>query len=96
MVSLTMNVSEEFKNELKKYSWVNWSESAREELMKKDIFDSYIKTGSISKEDEKFCEEIDWHPVDELPEKEEFRKEIESRKKGPFVKLNSVEELFRE
>ena len=50
----------------------------------------------ISDEDWKFCNKIDWHPVDELPLKEEFVKDLKKRKKGPFIKLNSVEEIFEE
>lgn len=96
MVSITMPISEELKKELKKHSWVNWSEIAREEAQKKIIFENYIKTGQISDEDWKFCEEIDWHPVDELPLKEEFKKELEKRKKEKPIKYNSVEEFFNE
>ncbi|MBI2139897.1 hypothetical protein HYU14_03160, partial [Candidatus Woesearchaeota archaeon] len=35
-----------------------------------------------------------WHPVDELPEKEEHRKEMEKRKKEPALRFKSVDELF--
>lgn len=95
MASITLSVSEDFKNQLKQFLWINWSEIAREEAMKKLIFEDYIKTGKLSDESWKFCEKTDWHPVDELPLKEEFRKEIEKRKKGPFLKFNSVDEIFK-
>ncbi|MBS3090782.1 hypothetical protein J4433_03385 [Candidatus Pacearchaeota archaeon] len=95
MASLTLSVSEDFKNQLKAFMWVNWSEIAREEAMKKIIFEKYLKSGEISDIDWDFCEKIDWHPVDELPLKEEFKKEIEKRKKGPFLKFNSVDEIFK-
>lgn len=95
MASLTLAVSEGLKNELKALSWVNWSEIAREEALKKLIFESYMKTGKITDEEWEFCDKIDWHPVDELPLKEEFKKEIEKRKKGPFRKVKSVDEIFR-
>ena len=39
--------------------------------LKKDIFERYVKTGELSDEDGIFCERIDWHPVDELPLKDE-------------------------
>ena len=94
MASLTLSVSDEFKNQLKKFMWVNWSEIAREETMKKLIFENYIKTGSVSDEEWKFCEKIDWHPVDELPLKEEFIKKLNKIKKGKFKKYNSVEKFF--
>ena len=95
MASLTLSVSEEFKNELKKYLWVNWSEIAREEASKKLIFENYIKTGSISDEEWEFCDKIDWHPVDELPLKEEFKKEMERRKKEKSIRIGSVSEIFK-
>ncbi|MBU2634125.1 MAG: hypothetical protein KJ674_02685 [Nanoarchaeota archaeon] len=95
MVSVTLSVDDQFKEELKQFVWVNWSEIAREETKKKLIFEKYIRTKEISNEDWKFCEEIDWHPVDELPLKEEFVKELKKREKGPFIKFNSVDELFK-
>jgi hypothetical protein len=76
-----MPVSEEFKNEIKKYPWVNWSELAREELLKKDIFENFIKTGSISHSDQLICDELDWYPVDWLEMKEEFIKELKQKGK---------------
>ena len=95
MASITLSVNEEFKNQLKQYLWINWSEIAREEAMKKLIFENYIKTGSLSDEEWEFCEKIDWHPVDELPLKEEFKREIEKRKKEKFIRLKSVDEVFK-
>lgn len=95
MATVTLSVTEEFKSRLKRFAWINWSEIAREETLKKVIFESYMKTGKISDEDWEFCDNIDWHPVDELPTKEEFKKELSRRRKGPFVKLKSVEELFK-
>lgn len=94
MPSITLPVSEDFKDQLKQFSWVNWSEIAREETMKKLIFESYIKTGSLSDGEWEFCDKADWHPVDELPLREEFKKEIGKRKKEKFLKLNSVDEIF--
>lgn len=95
MASLTLSVSDEFKNQLKTFMWVNWSEIAREETMKKLIFENYIKTGSITDEEWEFCEKIDWHPVDELPLKEEFKKELERRKKEKSITMKSVSEIFK-
>ena len=95
MASLTLSVSDEFKNKLKKFLWVNWSEIAREETMKKLIFENYVKTGNITDEEWKFCEKIDWHPVDELPLKEEFIKKLESVKKEKSIKLKSVSDIFK-
>ncbi|MFH1365553.1 MAG: hypothetical protein ABIH28_03145 [archaeon] len=94
MASLTLPISEEFKNQLKEFLWVNWSEIAREESLKKVIFENYIKKKNITDEEWDFCERIDWHPVDELPLREEFIKKLNKIKKGKFKKYNSVEELF--
>ena len=95
MASLTLSVSNEFKNQLKEFLWINWSEIAREETMKKLIFENYIKTGSVTDEEWEFCEKLDWHPVDELPLKEEFKKDLERRKKEKSIKLQSVSEIFK-
>jgi len=90
MVSITLSLSKKFKNQLKSFLWVNWSEIAREEILKKVIFERYPKTGEISDEDWKFCEKIKWHPVDELPLKEKFRKQLLERKKGPFLNSSKM------
>ena len=96
MVSITVPLEKPFKERLESFPWVNWSEIGREDMLKRVIFDKYIKTGRLSDKDWEFCKKIDWHPVDWLPLKEEFKKELESRKKGHFIKLNSVKELFEE
>ena len=88
-----MPISEEFKEEIKQFLWVNWSEVAREEAIKKIIFENYIKTGDITDEEWEFCEKIDWHPVDELPLKEEFKKEMEKRRKEKGIKFKNMDEL---
>lgn len=93
MASLTLSVSEDMRRQLKELQWVNWSEIAREETLKKIIFEHYIKTGDISDEEWEFCDKIDWHPVDELPLKEEFKKEIEKRKKEKGVRFRNTAEL---
>lgn len=95
MTSITLSISESFKQQLKQFLWVNWSEIAREETMKKLIFENYMKTGSITDEEWEFCEKIDWHPVDELPLKEEFMKKLEAIKKEKSIKVRSVSEIFK-
>ncbi|MFH1151960.1 MAG: hypothetical protein V1788_02430 [Nanoarchaeota archaeon] len=50
-------------------------------LMKQDISERFIQTREITDEDWEFCEAIDWHPVDELPMKESFIKELEEAEK---------------
>jgi hypothetical protein len=95
MASLTLSVPDDFRTQLGEFSWVNWSEIAREELTKKIIFEHYLKEGTISDEEWDFCDRIDWHPVDELPLKEEFKKEMERRKKEKSIKVKSVSDLFK-
>lgn len=67
----------------------------REESMKKIIFEHYLKTRTITDEEWAFCEKIDWHPVDELPLKEEFKKELKKRKKEKFLRFKSVDDIFK-
>lgn len=93
MASLTLSLSKEFRNKIKEFLWVNWSEIAREETMKKLIFENYIKTGSITDEEWEFCEKIDWHPTDELPLKDEFVKEMKKRRKEKGIKFKNIDEL---
>ena len=95
MASITISVSEEFKNRLRGFLWVNWSEIAREETLKKLIFEKYLKTKELSDREWAFCERIDWHPVDELPLKEEFKKELGKRRKEKALKFKSVDEIFK-
>lgn len=94
MVSVTLSVGDTFKKVLNHFSWVNWSELARVEVNKKRIFEEYIKSGKVSDEDWKFCDKIDWHPVDELPLKEKFVKQLEAAKKEKPIGYNSVDEFF--
>ena len=93
MPGITMAVTEELKSEIKHLSWVNWSEIAREEARKKEIFDRYLKAGKLSDEDWKFCEGIDWIPGDWLPLRKEFIKELEEASRRPLGKTMTVDEL---
>jgi len=81
------------KSEIGLFPWVNWSEVAREEVLRKEIFERYLKTGGLTDEDWEFCEKIDWHPVDELLLKDEFIKRLKDTEKGRFVKVASLDEL---
>lgn len=94
MASITLSVNEELKGQLKRFQWVNWSEIAREETIKKLIFEHYLKSGDITNEEWAFCEKIDWHPVDELPIREEHVRQLEKSKKGKTKKYKSVDEFF--
>jgi len=96
MVSVTLSVSNELKKEINHFSWVNWSNIAREETRKKEIFEDYMKTRELSDEDWKFCDSIDWHPVDELPLKESYKKKLAERMKEPSITVKSIKEIFEE
>ena len=93
MAGITMQVEQELKEEIDEISWVNWSAIARGEVMKKAIFDSYIKTKKLTAEEQKFCDAVDWHPVDWLPLKESYLKELKKGMKGRHSKPMSAEEF---
>jgi len=93
MACITISVEKSFKERLERFPWVNWSQIGREELLKTYIFHNFLKTGRLTKEEEKFCETIDWHPVDELPIKKEFIKQLEKIRKGPRSKPMNATEL---
>ena len=84
MASVTLAITDQFKEQLRHFKWVNWSEIAKEETRKKLIFERYLETKEVSDEDWKFCESIDWHPVDELPIKKE-----------KSIKVSSVADIFK-
>ncbi|MFH0875605.1 MAG: hypothetical protein V1859_06720 [archaeon] len=56
MASVTFAVSEDLIPRIKKFSWVNWSETAREELLKRSEQENILKR--LESEDEK--EFIKW------------------------------------
>jgi len=88
MACVTIPVDSSFKERLALFPWINWSEIAREEAMKKEIFEDFIKRGELSEEYQEFCDEIDWYPVDELKLKEEFIAELKKIEKGPHKKMS--------
>ena len=96
MVNVVLTVSDHVKSEIGLFPWVNWSEVAREEVLRKEIFERYLKTGGLTDEDWEFCEKIDWHPVDELPLKDEFIKKLKETEKGRFIKVESLDEMFED
>lgn len=95
MATLTIPLDESLHERIEQFSWVNWSEVAREALKKREIFEIYIRTGKISDQDMDFCENIDWHPVDELPLQEKFIKEIKSAKQELPERINSISDIFK-
>ncbi len=93
MACITISVDKTFKERLSRFSWINWSEIGREELFKRYLFEKYMKTGELTKDEEKFCEQIDWHPVDELPIKKEFVKKIGEIRKSTHTKPLKPDQL---
>jgi len=91
MVSLTLPIEEKTLKRIQRFSWVNWSEIARQEILKKEIFEKYMKTGKITKQDWKFCEREDWHPVDQLPLREEYVKKLKKQLKQPSKRMTREE-----
>ena len=92
MASLTFTVDKQVKADLKRFSWVNWSEVNREVLNKKRILEQFLKTGELSAEDQEFCDRIGWYPIDELEVREEYLKKLEKIVKGRHTPM-SVEDL---
>ncbi len=91
MPNITVPLDESFKRRLESFPWVNWSEVGREEILKRDIFDRYARTRVLSCKDEEFCENIDWHPVDELPLREEFVEKLKAAEKGGHREMTAEE-----
>ena len=60
---------------------------------KRRIYKKYLKTKRLTKKENEFCDKIDWHPVDDLPLTEEFKKELKKLRKGKFHKYSSIKEL---
>lgn len=84
-----MNLSIEFKGYL-------------EEIIEKAINKGIVKTraeairlGLLELDKEYHLVEPDYHPVDELPLKEEFIEELLKRKKEKAKKAKNIDELFR-
>ncbi|MBU2100714.1 hypothetical protein KKG83_06820 [Candidatus Micrarchaeota archaeon] len=84
-----MNLSLEFKGHL-------------EEIIEKAIDKGIVKTraeavrlGLLELDKEYHLVEADYNPVDELPLKEEFVKELVKRSKEKPIKAKSIDDLFK-
>lgn len=93
MVSITVPLEDEIIKGMNCFPWVNWSEVVREKLIKREIFEEFIRTGDLSKEAQKFCDNIDWYPIDELQLKEEYVEKLRSRITKPSGKSMTVAEF---
>lgn len=93
MACITVPLDIEFKERMHNFLWVNWSELGRESMLKRCIFDRFIKTGTLSDEDQEFCDSIDWYPVDWLTLRKEYVEELKRIEKGPHSKAMTAEEF---
>ena len=96
MATVTLTIPNETKAELQEFPWVNFSSIAITVFRMKSIFEKYMKTKKVSDEDWEFCELIDWHPVDELPMREEHIAELKRalEENPPSKTYSSAEEFF--
>jgi len=92
MASLTFSLDKQLKSDIEHFSWVNWSEVNREELNKKKIFEEFIKTGTLSEEDQEFCDKIGWDPIDWMEVREEYLEKLKKIEKEPHSRM-TLEEL---
>src|SRR3989338_5935038 len=92
MASINIPMDEDMLLRLEKFSWINWSDVARQEANKRRIFEEFLKTKKLTAEDLEFCDNIDWHPVDELPLKKEFIEKLKTISKGNHKKM-TLDEL---
>ena len=95
MPNIVVALEDELKERMDRLPWVNWSELAREVAFKREIFESFIRTGKLSDDEQSFCERIDWYPVDWLPLKESFVKELRRIAKGRHSKPMTAEEFTK-
>ncbi|ADE35598.1 hypothetical protein [Methanohalophilus mahii] len=95
MATLTIPIDDEFYQKIQELSWIRWSRVVQEGIRKRKILEIYIRNNTISESDASFCESIDWHPVDELPVKEEVVDKIKSEDKSSLVKVKDVADIFR-
>ncbi|WP_370575560.1 hypothetical protein [Methanomethylovorans sp.] len=95
MPTLTVPIDDELYDKIQTLSWVKWSKVAQDGIRKRKILEVYIRDKSISEEDAEFCEMIDWHPVDELPIKEEVIERILRSDKNTAVSVKDISDIFK-
>ena len=66
MTSVTLTISDDIKAELKKFSWINWSEVAREAFLKKLKRDEAFKRFDEILENSEMTDELASKFGDEL------------------------------
>ena len=91
MGCITVSVEKRFQKKTRPFSLGKLVRNWTRRNPKKYIFDKYVKTGKLSKDENKFCERIDWHPVDELPLRKEFIQKMKKATSKPSKKMNTKE-----
>ncbi|WP_048065946.1 hypothetical protein [Methanosarcina acetivorans] len=94
MATITLPVPDELYMRMEHFSWVKWSEVARNSIRKREIFEKYLRSGELSDEDAEFCDKTDWHPADELPLREDYVQRLEDLKKETPLKVRDVSDIF--
>ncbi|WP_407356682.1 hypothetical protein [Methanolobus sp. WCC5] len=95
MSTLTVPVDDELYEKIQSMSWVRWSRVVQDGIRKRKIVETYIRDKNISEADAVFCELMDWHPVDELPFREDVLENIRKTDKRSFVKVQDISDIFR-
>ncbi len=69
MATATLTIPDEVKAELKQFSWVNWSEVVKEELIEKSERDEKFKRFDKLLKDSRLTDELVFRLADELKKK---------------------------
>ena len=99
-MNVTLSLDKNISKVVQSNKYIKWTEVARDaikqkatEIRKEEIFNKYMKKQKLSEDDNKFIETIDWHPVDELPLKDSFAKELKKADTEKRIKLKSIKDL---
>jgi hypothetical protein len=95
MATITIPVPDDLYRKMEHFSWVKWSEVARNSLWKRAVFEKYIRSGELSDEDAELCDKIDWHPADELSLREDFVQKLQDLKKETPLKVKDTSDIFK-
>lgn len=95
MSTLTIPIDDELYDKVQSLSWIRWSKVVQDGIRKRKILETYLREKSISEDDAAFCEAIDWHPVDELPIRQEVIDKLKKADKRSLVAVRNVSDIFR-
>lgn len=95
MSTLTIPIDDELYERVQSFSWVKWSRVAQDGIRKRKILEIYIRDKTISEDDAEFCEMIDWHPVDELPIKQELIGKLKKADKKSYEAVEDISDIFK-